>query len=183
MATVPRFVLTASRPLGRFPLNVHHLARIVMLVLTFQIGRDRLALDVRRVREVVPRVQLQQVAGSPSWLAGVFIYRGNVVPVIDLHHLIGVQDYPHHLSTRIILVPHSVEGEERLLGLLAAQVADIREMEAPTQVRSPFVKTDAPDLGPVMVDGREIIHMVNLDRLLPDSYQQHLSLVPRELPA
>jgi chemotaxis-related protein WspB len=154
-----------------------------MLVLTFQIGSDRLALDVRRVREVVPRVRLQQVTGSPSWLVGVFIYRGNVVPVIDLHRLIGVEDYAHHLSTRIILVPHAVEGQERLVGLLAAQVADIREMAAPPKQNSRFVKTEAPDLGSVVVDGREIIHLVDLDRLLPDSYQHHLTLVPLELPA
>ncbi|MFL5241242.1 MAG: chemotaxis protein CheW [Gemmataceae bacterium] len=154
-----------------------------MLVLTFQIGRDRLALDVRRVKEVVPSVQLQQVAGSPTWLAGVFIYRGYVVPVIDLHRLVGVEDYPHHLSTRVILVPHSVQGKERLVGLLAAQVAEIREMEAPRQERPHVVNPDAPDLGPVVVDGREIIHMLNLDRLLPDSYQKHLTQVPRELPA
>jgi hypothetical protein len=30
-----------------------------MLVLTFQVGREPLTLDIRRVREVVPRVRLR----------------------------------------------------------------------------------------------------------------------------
>jgi chemotaxis-related protein WspB len=154
-----------------------------MLVLTFQISTDRLALDVRRVREVVPRVRLQRVAGGPPWLAGIFIYRGYVVPVIDLHRLIGSEQCPLHLSTRIILVPHVLEGEERLIGLLAAQVADIRQMQPPSQAHAGLSAPGQPDLGPVLVDGREIVHLVDLDRLLPESYQRHLALIPRTTPA
>jgi chemotaxis-related protein WspB len=154
-----------------------------MLVLTFQIGSDRLALDVRRVREVVPRVRLQRVACSPPWLAGVFIYRGHVVPVIDLHRLIGAAECPPHLSTRIILVPHVLDGAERLFGLLAAQVADIREMAPPSQAQTRLAVPGQPDLGPVLVTGNEIVHLVELDRLLPETYQRQLALVPRELPA
>jgi chemotaxis-related protein WspB len=154
-----------------------------MLVLTFQVGSDRLALDVGRVREVVPRVRLQRVASCPAWLAGVFIYRGRVVPVIDLHRLTGAGECPPHLSTRIILVPYLLDGQERLLGLLASQVAAVREMQLPTQAPPRLVAPGQPDLGPVLVDGREIVHLVDLDLLLPDSYQRQVALVPRELPA
>jgi chemotaxis-related protein WspB len=154
-----------------------------MLVLTFQIGNDRLALDVRRIREVVPRVQLQRVACAPSWLAGVFLYRGQVVPVIDLHQLIGAQECPPHLSSRIILAPHVLDGEERLLGLLAAQVADIRALTPPSQAPARLTAPGQPDLGPVFVDGRDIVHLVELDRLLPEAYQRQLALVPREVTA
>jgi chemotaxis-related protein WspB len=138
-------------------------------------------LDVRLIREVVPRVLLQRVAFGPAWLTGVFIYRGQVVPVIDLHRLIGAEDCPLHLSTRIILVNHLLDGEERLLGLQAAQVADIREMQPPSQAPDRLTSPGQPDLGPVLVDGREIVHLVELDRLLPESYQRHLALVPKAL--
>ncbi|MBY0229745.1 MAG: chemotaxis protein CheW, partial [Gemmataceae bacterium] len=47
-----------------------------MLALTFQIGDNRLALDIRRVREVVPRVELRRAPSAPAWLAGEFVYRG-----------------------------------------------------------------------------------------------------------
>ena len=58
-----------------------------MLALTFEVGSDRVAVDVRRVREVVPWVRLSPLSGRPSWVAGVFVYRGRVIPVIDLHRL------------------------------------------------------------------------------------------------
>src|SRR5947207_12901891 len=99
-----------------------------MLVLTFRVGREPLALDIRRVREVLPRVCLRPVSGAPGWLAGAFVYRGRVIPVIDLHRLAGAGECPPHLSSRIILVPHAAPGGERLLGLLATQVADIRHV-------------------------------------------------------
>ena len=94
-----------------------------MLVLTFEVGKERLALDVRRIEEVVPWVRLQPVACGPSWLAGIFIYRGQIVPVIDMHRLLGAGECPVHLSTRIILVRHLLGGQDRLVGLLAAKVA------------------------------------------------------------
>src|SRR3954467_15131623 len=100
-----------------------------MLVLTFQIGDDRLALDIHRVREVVPRVALRKPAASPDWLAGQFVYRGTVVPVVDLHPLLHAGPPPPHLSSRIILVPVG----DSLLGLLAAQVADLRDVQPSAQ--------------------------------------------------
>src|SRR5262245_58677270 len=106
-----------------------------MIVLTFHVGSDRLAMDLRRIHEVVPRVRLQRVAGSPSWLAGVFVYRGRIVPVIDLSRLIGAEECPPHLSTRIILVPHVLDGQEGLLGLLATQVANIRALQPTARVQ------------------------------------------------
>jgi chemotaxis-related protein WspB len=154
-----------------------------MLVLAFQIGNDRLVLDVRRITEVVPRVPLQRIAGSPPWLAGLFIYRGQVVPVLDLHRLVGAGDCPPHLSSRIILAPHQLDGAERLLGLLAAQVADIREIQAPSQSLTNLTTPGQPDLGPVLVDGGKMVRLLQLDRLLPEAVQRQLAIVPRELPA
>ena len=34
------------------------------------------------------------VNGGPPWIAGVFVYRGRVVPVVDLHRLIGGRRMP-----------------------------------------------------------------------------------------
>ena len=138
-----------------------------MLVLTFQIGDMRLALDIRRVREVVPRVELKRSPSGPAWMAGLFVYRGQAVPVVDLHQLLAGGVCPEHLSSRIILVPRTdaESGEESLLGLLAAQVADLREVEP----------GNAPSLGgrlglgSSLVDRDGILHLLDLDRLLPAS--------------
>jgi len=132
-----------------------------MLALTFQIGTDRVALDVRRVRRVVPRVRLAPLPSGARGLAGQFVYRGQVVPVVDFYRLAGAGDCPAHLSSRIILVPYP-DGSERLIGLLATQVADIRDLPA-TVVDS----TAAPHgFGPPLADGTAVLRVLNVDRLL-----------------
>jgi chemotaxis-related protein WspB len=145
-----------------------------MLVLTFQIGDNRLALDIRRVREVVPRVRLDRVASAPPWLAGLFVYRGRPVPVLDLHRLLGAGDCPPHLSSRIVLVPLPRDGGESLIGLLAAQVADIRDVRPTTQALPGLNAPGQPDLGLTLVEDGGILHLLDLERLLPDPVKQLL---------
>lgn len=149
-----------------------------MFVLTFQIGDDRLALDARRVKEVVPRVRLQGVAGGPTWLAGVFVYRGRVVPVLDLHRLVGAGECPPHLSSRIILVPYPPGADGSFLGLLAAQVADLRRIDVPAHPPLSLTAPEQPDLGPVVADGSSSVRLLDLDRLLPAQVRQQLAALP-----
>jgi chemotaxis-related protein WspB len=144
-----------------------------MLVLTFQVGSHRLALDIQRVREVVPRVTLQKVVGSPAWMAGLLVYRGRAVPVLDLHRLLDAGECPPHLSSRIILVPlgrgpvdPGGEGES-LVGLLAAQVADIREAPPGGQSAPVLHGANPTGLGTTLVDQGGILHLVDVERLLP----------------
>src|SRR3954462_12123550 len=139
-----------------------------MLVLTFQIGDDKLALNAQRVCEVAPRVNLQRVHGGPEWLAGVFVYRGEVVPVVDLHRLAGAPACPPHLSSRIILVrPRRPAGDERLVGLLASRVDDTREFTP--QGRSLPGRSGDVDLGPLHAAGEGTLRLFDPDRFLSEA--------------
>lgn len=131
-----------------------------MLALTFQVGADRVAVDVRRVREVVPRVRVTPASGGPSWVAGVFVYRGRVVPVVDLHRLIGSGECPPHLSSRVILVPRP-DAPDELVGFLATQVADVRDLPAP-----PPAAASGSLLGSPVADGAGVLRLLDPDRLL-----------------
>ena len=97
--------------------------------------------------------------------------------------MIGGGECPSHLSTRIILVVHGPAGADRLVGLLAALVADVREMEPAAQAATRFASSGQADLGPILADGREIVHLVNLDTLLPELHEQKLALDLKEQPA
>jgi chemotaxis-related protein WspB len=148
-----------------------------MLVLTFQVGREAFALDIRRVREVVPRVRLRSVSGAPDWLAGLFVYRGQAVPVLDLHRLTGAGECPPHLSSRIILVPHgSPDSPDGLLGLLATQVADIREVAPGARPLVGLTGEAGANLGAVLADGTGLLRLLDPDKLLGGA-------AGRELPA
>jgi chemotaxis-related protein WspB len=153
------------------------LLKRTMLALTFQIGEEKLALDIRRVREVVPRVRLRRVSGAPDWHAGVFVYRGEVVPVVDLHRLAGAEPCPEHLSSRIILI--SPSQAQRFVGLLASQVADTRELALQNCPASSMAQADKVDLGALVADGQGVIRLFDPDRFLPEAAWQQLLIAPK----
>jgi chemotaxis-related protein WspB len=140
-----------------------------MLVLTFLVGTERLALDTRRIEAVVPRVPLRTIAGCAAWLVGVFVYHGRIVPVLDLHRLVGAGECVGHLSSRIILV----REQNRLIGLLAAQVDDLQELSGagPTSLTAP----DQPDLGTMVAEGKTILRLLDFERLLPEAARRQVA--------
>jgi chemotaxis-related protein WspB len=153
-----------------------------MLALTFEAAGERLALDVRSVVEVVPRVRLRQLAGAPSWLSGAFVYRGRVVPVVDLNRLAGAGECPAHLSSRIILVRRAGPAGEWLLGLVAARVDDVQSLEPAAATLDGFTSEGQPDFGPVAVEKGEMLRWLDLDRMLPDAYRDVVPTDLREQP-
>ena len=150
-----------------------------MLVLTFQIGGDRMALDTRDVVEVLPRVRLHVPLGSPPWLAGVFVYRGRIVPVVALHRLLNAGECPPLLSSRIILTAYP-PGGAGLLGLLAAQVAEVREV--PPGGAPPDAGPGPQALGRLLTDGKGLLRLLDVARLLPEGAGGDLAALPQEVP-
>jgi chemotaxis-related protein WspB len=111
----------------------------LMLLLTFRAAENLYAIDVTRVVEVVPRINLRRLPHAPSFLAGVFDYRGTVVPVIDLGVLLGSESCRDRLSTRTILVnshPAAVSQPEQLVD--AAEID--QEVTAATGAIPPAVQ-------------------------------------------
>ncbi len=145
-----------------------------MLALVFQVGDDRLALDVRGIHEVTPRVRLHALTCGPSWLAGTLVYRGRVVPILDLHRLAGLGDCPVLLNSRIILVPQPGGEGGQLLGLLASEVSDLQEVDEGGARRTHFAEDGAPDFGAALVDRKGVLRLLDLERLLPDSMRHQL---------
>ena len=133
-----------------------------MLLLTFVAGANRYAIDVARVVELVPRVELRSIPHAPAFLAGFLGYRGKVVPVIDLGLLVGAAPCRNCLSTRIILVNDAPGGHNQgkddlddssenrrrwpsnpvpassLLGLIGEQVSDLTYVRPDQIVPSPI---------------------------------------------
>jgi len=96
-----------------------------MLFLLFQLGRDRYALEASRVAEVLPLVELKHIPQAPPGVAGVFNFRGEAVPVIDLTQLTIGRPAQTQLSTRIVLLNYPLaDGSNRLLGLIVERATE-----------------------------------------------------------
>jgi chemotaxis-related protein WspB len=150
-----------------------------MLMLLFQINHQRYAIPSQKIVEVIPLVNLTKLTHTPEYFAGVFNYRGRIIPVIDLCQLINHQSCSEHLSTRIILVNHwdmdaTAESTPHIMGLIAprvietSQVSDIDLIDVDIQIDKP------PYLGKMIVDEQGIIQCLHVEYLLSEVQEAYL---------
>jgi chemotaxis-related protein WspB len=146
-----------------------------MLFLLFQLGNDRYALEAKRVVEVIPLVSFKRLANAPAGVAGFFNYRGEAVPAIDLCSLTLGQPSSERLSTRIIIVHYPDSGgRPRLLGLIAEKATQTIRRETTEFTFTGIQTKAAPYLGPILVEGDQVIQWLHEDRLLPENVSRPL---------
>jgi chemotaxis-related protein WspB len=138
------------------------------LFLVFRIGSERYALRATDVAEVLPRLPLKPIPQVPAWVAGVFAYRGAVVPVIDLSALAFGVAAQARTSTRLVLVnyPPDERSEAQWLGLILEQATDTLRCD-PTDFRPYGLDNrQSPYLGPVREDAQGLLQWVRVADLL-----------------
>lgn len=120
-----------------------------------------LAVPLHSVLQVVPRVQLLRLPGSPAALAGHLRYRGEHVPVIDLAARLGAPPLPVQLSDRIVLLEEA--GARH--GLLVSEVAGVgRLARSETSLLAGLAAGDCA-VALACREGRSVV-LVSLERLL-----------------
>jgi chemotaxis-related protein WspB len=146
-----------------------------MLFIFFKLGKDQYAMEASRVIEVVPCLPLRPQPGAPGYVAGIFNYHGVVVPVVDLGTLASGVPCQERLSTRIMLVEHTLkDGAKKTLGLIAEAVTDAIEKE-PSDFSAAGVATgQAPYLGHLALDDGGMVQRVLPEHLLPAGVERLL---------
>ena len=162
-----------------------------MLILTFTAGANRYAVDVGRIVELVPRVELRKVPHAPACLAGLLGYRGKIVPVIDLGILLDANPCRDRLSTRIILVddsarrhdpaaqapgashddhgstgaPPEQDHSSSLLGMIAEGVSDLTYTQPDQTAAVSVYLPHAPYLGSLIQTDQGIVQLIVVEKV------------------
>ncbi|NEL27707.1 MAG: chemotaxis protein CheW, partial [Xanthomonas perforans] len=81
---------------------------------------------VHEVVEVLPLRRFKHIPAAPTWVAGLFVFRGTPVPVIDLTAQALGQPAVVRTSTRLVVVHYQPQGDQpaRWLGLILEQASD-----------------------------------------------------------
>lgn len=139
-----------------------------MLFVLFQLGNERFALEARRVVEIVPLLELKRIPQAPRGMAGMFIYRGQPVPALDLCELTLGRPAAEHFSTRIIITTHpaAASDAEQLVGLIVERATETIRREPQDFVESGVRITESTFLGKMLKDADGVVQLVNLERLL-----------------
>ncbi|MDQ7746101.1 chemotaxis protein CheW [Hydrogenophaga pseudoflava] len=98
--------------------------------LTFLLGKEVFAMDIRTVREIIQYGPLTSVPLMPDFVRGVINLRGAVVPVIDLHARFGRPVAEIGKKTCIVIFDAVRDGERTELGLLVDAVSEVVDIPA-----------------------------------------------------
>jgi chemotaxis-related protein WspB len=137
-----------------------------MLVLQFYLGDVMYVVECKRVQEVAPMVALKQIPHSPDCVAGLFNYRGMIVPVIDLRQFIHGTPCQLRLSTRIILVEYLRQDKTPgMFGIMAERITEAVERPQKAFIPPGIRMEEAPYLGGILMEHEQMIQLISLDRL------------------
>jgi chemotaxis-related protein WspB len=151
------------------------MARRTLLFLLFQLGKDRYALEASRVIEVLPLLTLKHLPQAPLGVVGMFNYRGQPVPAVDLSLLTTGRAAEERLSTRIVIINYpDRNGRHHLLGLVAERATEMMRKDENEFVNAGLEIPAAPYLGPVLMDPRGPIQWILEQRLLSEPVRESL---------
>lgn len=120
-----------------------------MQYLTYYLGDEVFAMDIRSVREIIQFAAMTPVPMMPEFVRGVINLRGQVVPVIDLQSRLGRAVAGVGKKTCIIIFDATCDEEKIALGLLVDAVSEVidipdTDIEPPPQfgasVRRDFIR-------------------------------------------
>lgn len=137
-----------------------------MLMLLFYAGDNLYAIDSAHIIEVIPMVVPRKVDHVPNYVAGVFNYRGNLVPIIDLSRLLHGTDCRPRFSTRVIMVHYPTnDGKDQQLGLMAERVTETLSRPDLDSKKASQVG-DVPYLGDLFMDEKGMIQQIHWQHLV-----------------
>jgi purine-binding chemotaxis protein CheW len=89
-----------------------------MLLLMSYIHSTRFAFPIQDVVEVVARPILEPIPSAAYYVAGSFVHRGHITPVIDLGALTNTGTARSLWSSRVIVLQCGTSDQERRIGIL-----------------------------------------------------------------
>jgi purine-binding chemotaxis protein CheW len=136
--------------------------------LTFTLGDEVFAMDIRSVREIIQHGSMTVVPLMPAFVRGIINLRGAVVPVIDLQSRFGRPAAQVGKKTCVIIFDVGPEGDKVELGLMVDAVSEVIDIaasniEIPPQFGTTIQREFIRGLGKV---GSEFIVILEPERAL-----------------
>jgi chemotaxis-related protein WspB len=151
------------------------------LAIIWRAAGQLLAMDAGSVIEVLPPVACRTVPGLPEWIRGVFVHRGNLIPLVDAERLLSglasevarspLPECPVRadlMSNRVlaIRVPAAGDVPEWRLGLWVESVLELDRIEfTGTGTHPGFTTESARFLGPIAPTTFGLVQLVKAHEL------------------
>lgn len=137
----------------------------------FKIANQLYGIDIQTV-QIIERVKsTMRVPKTARWIKGVLNLRGEIIPVIDLAILFGVEEREITESARIIIV----KVEEMMVGFIVNSVKEVVNLDTENVEGAPSVqgKLNSQYIqGVGKIEGEEaIVTLLNLSAIIDEAFQ------------
>jgi len=115
-------------------LAVHSLA-VNPLAVIWRAGGLLFSTNVGAVVEVLAPVRANPAPAVPGWVRGLFVYRGTIIPLVDVAKLLGRTSGEDRMTNRVLVVRSGrrdgTGGEVGDAGLVGLWVESVLELDRP----------------------------------------------------
>jgi chemotaxis signal transduction protein len=94
-------------------------------VLRFSISHQEFAIEMHHVKEVVLTGKITPVPGTPGYIAGICVIRGEIISLVDLRALLPI----HHTGITDLNRVIVLSGNNLMFGILADQITGIGNLD------------------------------------------------------
>jgi len=164
----------AHSDLGRTDMDVEQLV-------SFKLSNEEFGVKITQVQEINRLESITKVPNSPSFIEGVSNLRGNVIPVISLRKRFSMDNKESDDKTRLIIV--DIQGNKT--GLIVDSVSEVLRMPKKNiEITPPVISSsvDAEFMAGIgkLNDGKRMVILLNLQRLLSDTETKELESVKQK---
>ncbi len=138
------------------------------------------SVPLQQVNKIFSLMALTAVPKTPPYLAGVFNYHGNLVPVLDLSLRLGQQPATGYSCNTQVVLCNTLENEA-FLGLIVSSVGNVIELSHNQLHLAPQFSGKALPFSSVYQQQQQVCFLLNTDALLNSSLTQLYSVSPDEI--
>ena len=148
------------------------MAKKDLRLITFRVGAETFAADIMAVRQVVAYEGSTLVPTAPAFVEGVMIFRGEVIPVIDLRRRFFPQQ-PESGEQPLVMISAAKSGA---IGLKVDEVRALANVTTDDLLPAPpIVRGVRGDYLVAIVEHRdELLLVLDIDAILTDDEQREL---------
>ncbi|WP_052487455.1 chemotaxis protein CheW [Gordoniibacillus kamchatkensis] len=136
-------------------------------LVTFKIGTEEYGIKIKEVQEINRMTEVTKIPRAPYYIDGIVNLRGNIIPALDLRKFFGLTEKEMTDATRIIIVDYG--GVKT--GIVVDAVSEVLRferalIEIPPDILSNGVESDYVEGVGKLNDGKRMILILNLDKIL-----------------
>ncbi|MBI9017177.1 MAG: chemotaxis protein CheW [Phycisphaerae bacterium] len=90
-------------------------------IATFYVEDTLMGIDIQHIQEINRHLDTTTIPGASEFVHGVINLRGEVVTVLDLHNILGLNTTEITKQSRVVIV----KTNEELVGLWVDRIADV----------------------------------------------------------